>query len=476
MNLEQITERSFFGKIKNGLSRGSSFLGRKLIFSCLVGTLWLGCGDSLTKKNFDKEVDDEITQIMFGSSDIGLHDTSASKPDVVQAESKSTENKKLSDYLCWEKTIENNSLNVLFSVEALNNGEFVASGYTGFPVDGKFFSKGLVLRFDQKGKTIQINYYSPKENSLNRLRSISQITNGNLVAVGDNYKQEESKYGNAWILELDPSGGLVWSKIISSEKGHCSLNSTQGTSDGGFVSAGFTTANTNNSAWVLKFDQNKIMEWQKLVNPDGLGNAYSVQQINDGYILAGLYDPPLMHIGSCLLAKLDLKGNLEWMKLVGGKNCAILYSISKTADGGYIGSGQFAVTGSSISGNKNFYDASLIRLDGVGSLEWIKVIEEKGEEDSLFSVKQTKDKGFIAAGNINLLDESKSVDALVIKLDTMGNIEWKGTLGGSGSDEARFITENGFGEYIVVGITQSKEIGVYGWIFKLNSDGKTYCE
>ena len=86
--------------------------------------------------------------------------------------------------------------------------------------------------------------------------------------------------------------------------------------------------------------------------------------------------------------------------------------------------------------------------------------------DYLMSVQQTKDKGFILGGYSNShIGYTKSEDTRggndywIVKTDSLGDVQWEKTLGGSGDDKLSGIYEIASGQYIVAGTSLSPKSG-----------------
>ena len=97
----------------------------------------------------------------------------------------------------------------------------------------------------------------------------------------------------------------------------------------------------------------------------------------------------------------------------------------------------------------------------VSAIEWAKFYGGS----ATWSIQQTADGGYIAAGS-NIL--AYDPDALVMKLDSSGNIDWQKTYGDPWGawDRARSIGQTADGGYIVAGY-----FGPYLWVLKLDSSG-----
>src|SRR5690606_20007240 len=92
-------------------------------------------------------------------------------------------------------------------------------------------------------------------------------------------------------------------------------------------------------------------------------------------------------------------------------------------------------------------------------VEWQKSLGGSGE-DTAHSIQQTADGGYIIAGssvsnNGDVTGNHGNEDYWVVKLNTMGDIQWQKSLGGTGSDRANSIQQTEDGGYIVAGGSSS---------------------
>jgi len=87
-------------------------------------------------------------------------------------------------------------------------------------------------------------------------------------------------------------------------------------------------------------------------------------------------------------------------------------------------------------------------------------------KDNAFEIVSTKDKGYLTIGSTTSFGLGKS-DILVLKIDSMGNLQWSKTFGGPADDFGHSIDKTPDGNYVIVGhsLTFSKEytdICLYG--------------
>ncbi|MGH8015393.1 MAG: N-acetylmuramoyl-L-alanine amidase, partial [Candidatus Zixiibacteriota bacterium] len=129
------------------------------------------------------------------------------------------------------------------------------------------------------------------------------------------------------------------------------------------------------------------------------------------------------------IVKTNSAFDLQWSKTFGGTNADYAQAIQPIVGGGYTVAG---TTNSFGAGNSDMY---LIKLNTNGDSVWSKTFGFSGS-DSLFSMQQTIDKGFVLAGSTNSIGAGLS-DMYVVRTDSLGNVVWSRTYGGSNADGVR---------------------------------------
>ncbi|MDR1979119.1 MAG: hypothetical protein LBQ42_10355, partial [Synergistaceae bacterium] len=178
---------------------------------------------------------------------------------------------------------------------------------------------------------------------------------------------------------------------------------------------------------------------------------------------------------------------IEWERCFGGSNLDGVMSVQQTRDGGYILAGYSMSSDGDLSQNRGNFDAWVIKLKEDGTLDWQKSYGGSGR-DTVHSVQQTDDGGYIVAGGSDSKDgdvsgNHGSNDFWVIKLTVSGEIEWQRSLGGSGDDLAWSAQQTDGGGYIVAGRSDSRDGDVSGnhrdwdfWVVKLKPGGELEWE
>jgi len=146
-------------------------------------------------------------------------------------------------------------------------------------------------------------------------------------------------------------------------------------------------------------------------------------------------------------------------------NYSYTEDVQQTSDGGYVVGATFSNT---------TYVALIAKLDSSGNLQWQKQYQSSVGGSQLYALKQTLDGGYVWAGE---LQNSNASCAIVVKLDSSGNIQWQQTYGVAAN--ATDIRQTIDGGYIVGGVTPiisgmnpAPYMIVEGWIAKLDSSGK----
>lgn len=306
---------------------------------------------------------------------------------------------------------------------------------------------------------------------------------------------------DTWVVKLTSNGILKWEKAYggsASEIGY----SIQVTADGGYIVAGQTASTDGDvtgfhgtsatyypDAWVQKLDSLGTLEWQKCLGGTWYDYGRVIQVASDGgYIMVGYTQSADGDVSGghgnndVWVVKLDVNGLIQWQKCLGGSGDDAGYDIQVTSDGGYILCGYTKSNNGDVTGNHGYNDAWIVKLDSIGTLQWQKTLGGT-KLDFGNSIKPTSDGGYILIGRTTSNDgdisgNNGNVDVWVVKLDSIGIIQWQNSLGGTGSEEGCCIQNTPDGGYILTGHTNSNDIDVSGnhgntdaWVVKMNSTG-----
>ncbi|MBN2238613.1 MAG: PD40 domain-containing protein [Dehalococcoidales bacterium] len=145
-----------------------------------------------------------------------------------------------------------------------------------------------------------------------------------------------------------------------------------------------------------------------------------------------------------------------WARTYGGLWNDAGYSVAQTPDGGFIAAGD---TGSAYSSSNSSIpnDYWVVKTDASGNVEWQKRYGGSGYDYGR-SIQPTDDGGYIVAGHTYSFGAG-SGDVWIIKLDSFGEVEWQHTYGGTRFDAVNSVVQTDDGGYISVGTTNSSSAG-----------------
>lgn len=113
----------------------------------------------------------------------------------------------------------------------------------------------------------------------------------------------------------------------------------------------------------------------------------------------------------------------------------------------------------------------LLQLDTNGNTVLKQTYVKPDRNAGLEYVEQTKDKGFIACGFINQVDNGAN-DFLVVKLDSLGSIEWEKNYGLGKTSLAHMVHQTEDGGYIISGDTKQQGTENFdNYVIKLSKEG-----
>ena len=390
-------------------------------------------------------------------------------------------------------------------------------------------------------------------------RSVIQTSDGGYMVAGESSQNDLDVAGNnlvqgSWLVKFDTAGEQVWQKSFGGSDFDIPTQIIE-TRDGNFVVSGYTSSVDGDISdkndfsldyWIMKVDVSGGLIWSRTFGNSKLDIATSVEQTMDGgYILTGYSDVGTTFSGlhDYWILKLDEKGELLWSKFYGGSNSDLARSVKQTPDGGYIVLGTTTSDDGDVTGTRQVgtNDLWVVRLNENGDLVWEKTIGGLAREDAysmvlddmggvvilassssndgdiignsegdtviwIFQLREngdigwqnvlpgsigransfdkTIDGGYIISGSkvIEVAEPDINYDVWLAKLDSRGNLLWDNSFGGPYRDTSNSIRQTSDGGYVIAGVYES-ENGYFEsgpgpsnfydyWILKLNEDGE----
>lgn len=217
----------------------------------------------------------------------------------------------------------------------------------------------------------------------------------------------------------------------------------------GYIMIGSSRSfNTNNSSdlYIVRIDSQYNIAWTKILNTLFIINEFGASicaTADGGYVYVGNYDggfsPSVPHI---YLSKIDSMGNNLWSKSFAG---GIATKLIATYDGGYL------ICGSSETFTTAYMNFYAIKTDANGTVLWAKNYGTTGY-DFCNAVVQTSDSGFVLVGQTKSVSKP-DYDASAIKIDKNGVMNWAKIYGDTTNNWAQAIGKSTNGKLIILGGT-----------------------
>ena len=370
----------------------------------------------------------------------------------------------------WATSIRGSGSESIYSVEETSDGGIIAGGHFGsiniqigvdYTLSRINLIDGMIIKFNSEGKVEWAKAIGGSGNEY--ITSVAETSDGGFV-VGGYFQGAQIQLGNdiltpagsedGLIVKLDNKGEVKWARGIGGSLGE-RIQSVVATSDGDIVAGGYfqsssievgnnTLKGNGSDGIVIKYDENGEVKWAKGIGGQGTDVINSLTLTSDGGIIAGGYFYSSIEIGENTLTsngnydgmiiKYNNEGEIQWGKKIGGHDPEKIQSVSATSDGGVIAGGYFQTSSLQVghytlinnSTNTIYSDAMIVKYDNTGEVQWTKGIGGNNNEQIL-SVAETTDGGIIVGGyfasstiqtgDYTLTKNNTTADGMIIKLE-----------------------------------------------------------
>lgn len=319
---------------------------------------------------------------------------------------------------------------------------------------------------------------------------IIQTLDGGYAVIGSSFSNDQEVSGNNgqndyWLAKLDATGNIIWQKSFGYQGADYGISVIQ-TNDSGYLVSGVLDVTASNGEgntrqansrhaggdyWALKLDNNGNIQWSKYYGGLLTDTPQGIVETNDnGFIIIGGTDSNDTNISNNLgsydfwVVKVNGTGAIVWEKSFGGEEIDEAWSITKTNDGNFIIVGDTRSNDQDVTNNNGAADIWVIKISTDGDLLWEKNLGGTSF-DVARHVTKTQDGGFLIAGSsrssdIDVLQNKGQNDALTIKVDSNGNIEWENTVGGTDIDFAYGVAQLNNKQIVTIGDTTSNNLDI----------------
>lgn len=408
----------------------------------------------------------------------------------------------------WSKSLGGSSRESVYGILPTPDGGTIVLGSTNSTngnVVGLHGTSGWfdfwVNRLDSSGNIVWNKTYGGTSTDI--AYDIKATADGGYLICGYAISNDGDVSGNhggtadAWVIKIDYAGTLLWQKCY----GGTALDKFRklyATSDGGFIAVGSTLSNdgdvsghyntASTDEWVVKADSVGNLQWQRCLGGTNWDDAYGVIQMNDNtfWVAGEAWSIDNQAVGNhgyydYLLVHLDTNGTVLTSKIYGGSDQEFCRGLIKT-DSGFLAYGLGSSTTGNVIGNNGNYDYWVIGCDTAGTIIWQKCLGGTGSDGADFATR-TPDNGFIFSGysasnNVNVTGNHGGNDAWIVKTDSVGNLQWQRSFGGTAADESYAVAVSDNNDIYVTATTLSLDGDITGnhggpdeiWVAKLGSN------
>lgn len=345
-----------------------------------------------------------------------------------------------------------------------SDGGFAVFGHTAsFGAGGCDY---FLTRTDGSGDTLWTRTYG---GSLDEISGgICQTSDGGFILSG-NTASFGARVTDIYLVKTDSGGDTLWTKIYRmDDDDNCTDISS--TLDGGYILTGFSSSTGSSGAYdviLLKTDSQGNMQWVNFYGGENSEYAYSViENTTNEFVAVGESGSFILYDYEAFILKTSADGDSVWMKNFGGFTWDKFNAIVGQWDDG------FACVGNSYSFTNGYNDIYLVRTDSEGFVLWTKVIGGEWDDVGL-SLAKTSDNGFIISGTTKT-GETPYWDGYLVKVDSNGDTMWTCTYKGQleeNDDYLYSVKQTSDGGYIAAGETDAFGAGGYDqWMIRLEPE------
>jgi hypothetical protein len=268
---------------------------------------------------------------------------------------------------------------------------------------------------------------------------------------------------------------LTWEKNYGGSANDF-LNSVIHTHDGGYLLVGHSgssdfdcdTSYGSHDFFVIKTDSVGQVVWKKNFGGSDWDAAYSVVQTNShDFILAGRtlstdYDISFSHGNWDIWAiKIDSIGNLIWEKTYGGSAFEGVWDIAEVTPNSFLLAGYSSSQNDDLGAGFGQIDAVVLKIDSLGNLIWLTQFGGNNN-DILYDLEILPNGDVVAVGSTNsdngqIVTNYGGTDAWVVWIDAQGNLISNKTYGGSLTDGFQNVLLLDQGNLLFTGTSSSSD-------------------
>ena len=345
--------------------------------------------------------------------------------------------------LMWIKRFTGSNAN---GIDETDLGEYFVTGETG-----GFNSQIFVSKIGSDGNdqwTENLDYYDNLKGI-----SIKALPNDESMVFG--HRVDTAGVHNVFMAKLNVEGDTIWTKMLNDTINSNRVNDVLRFSDNSFLVYGTTepiNTTNNKDVFFLKVDEAGEIIWEDTYNPSfGIGfSSITFDVLKDDSFMGIVSGPRIVRFNSM--------GNLVSETLI---NLPSEFP-SPTSFGDFE---VILTTDSSFAFSAHSFDfVYFLNMNFDGLINWYQIYGNEIDEEDVFEIINTNDKGFALAGRkiTNVLNNPQGGDFYLIKTDYLGN-SWTNEINGKV-----------FFDTLVNCEYDSVDLNLEGWIVSAETDSTIF--
>ncbi|MBD3233298.1 MAG: T9SS type A sorting domain-containing protein [candidate division Zixibacteria bacterium] len=256
----------------------------------------------------------------------------------------------------------------------------------------------------------------------------------------------DAEGADIYLVKTDADGDQTWDSYFGTENTDYARVIFQ-KDNGDYIIGGYTGQFYSEDCWIIIANETGDTLRTRSYGGSSLDKIFGGYRTNDGgYIFVGYTQSFGLGYFDIYLIRTDENGDSLWTRTYGGEGEDKAYSVEQTSDGGFI------IAGYTNSFGSGEYFGYLLKLNSNGDTMWTVVHDDAAGANFFNSIRETADKGFIAAGSILAYYGDFYYEAYYVKFDSLGNKEWTGSYGAIGEYTViESVRQTVDGGYIMVG-------------------------
>lgn len=332
--------------------------------------------------------------------------------------------------------------------------------------------------------------------------SIEETSDGGFIIAGTTMSNQGDVSGlhgvnggpfgptDMWIVKIDSIGNIQWQKCVGSDEDDASIK-IKSSGDSSYLLLGginywggdISISYGNSDVWISEMNSIGSIQWQRTYGGFFFDVPYGMTILNDGSILivAGVESSDGNVTCSnpskgVWVIKVDSTGHTLWQKCYGGSGGEEGLDIVQSNDGGFFVAAWTGSSDGDVTGLIGLHNYWILKCDSVGNILWEKCLGGTWYDQGR-AITTCYDGGLIACGytESTIVGSHGMKDAYVVKLDSLGNLEWEKCYGGSQDDEANSVIQLPDSSFMIAGTSNSIDGDITNyrgsqdfWVIKLN--------